>query len=144
MIDTSSATKADLAKYLAEEHGVKLGSSATRTDMVTKVQELDGTSQAQAPGDDGSDERVLTHVTLIINKGSLPEEQSDVNPICNGVGYQIKRGVNVKVPAIVYNVLKDATKTVFSESRDGNGAKVYNPSEVHSYSFSVIEKHYAA
>ncbi len=143
MIDLATATKTLLTTYLADEHGISLGSKATRNELVAKIEELEG-SQGEgliASAEEEGESRTLTHVMIEIHKGSTKEEQDDVNPICNGVGYQIQRGKKVKVPVIVYNVLKHAVRTVYNQEKiDGRTVNV--PTRIARFPLTVIERFY--
>ncbi len=145
MIDLATATKAVLVTHLADEHGISLGAKATRNELVAKIEELEGSQSNGLIDSDETEskERTLTHVMIEIHKGATKDEQGDVNPICNGVGYQIQRGKKVKVPVIVYNVLKDAVRTVFTPTRDKDNRLVNEASQIQRFPFTVIEKFYA-
>ena len=144
MIDLETATKKTLIAHLADEHGLSLGSAATRPELVAKIEEIEGvqTSGLSGASEEEGETRQVTHVMIEIHKGASKKDQGDVNPICNGVGYQIQRGKKVKVPVIVYNALKDAVRTIYTPERQ-NGLLVNVPSEIARFPFTVIERYYA-
>lgn len=52
-------------------------------------------------------------VKIRIHKTGDRNEQTDVYVGVNGIGYQIRRGVDVEVPEPVAKVLEDATQTIY-------------------------------
>lgn len=55
----------------------------------------------------------------------------------NGVGYRIKRGVDVQVPRAVMLVLQESVKTVFEQVTKEDGSVAMEPRDVPTYPFSV-------
>lgn len=55
----------------------------------------------------------------------------------NGVGYRIKRGVDVQVPRSVMLVLQESVKTVYEQVENSDGSVAMVPRDVPTYPFSV-------
>ncbi|MDC7704038.1 hypothetical protein [Vogesella indigofera] len=69
--------------------------------------------------------------TFIINIAKEKGNAGDVFIGANGVGYQVKRGVNVEVPEVVVNILRDAISLEYDPD-------TMEPREVPSYPFSIV------
>jgi hypothetical protein len=57
----------------------------------------------------------------------------------NGVGYRIKRGVDVQVPREVMLVLQESVKTVYEQVTNEDGSVRMEAREIPTYPFSVKE-----
>lgn len=76
-------------------------------------------------------------VKLTVQEDGTPGAEREIFVGVNGVGYRIKRGVEVEVPAEVVGVLRDAVKTVYSTERSENGSSTMIARDVPVYPFST-------
>lgn len=84
------------------------------------------------------------HYTININKVDKNARNS-ADPVyvgVNGVGYAIKRGVNVVVPKAVVEALRNAVETVYEQVGEGRNAQIV-ATEVPSYGFQILAANHA-
>lgn len=130
-----SSTKAEVISAL-EAEGFDGNESATRDELLALLSELTGTdytkfsSSKAAPAVAAEKKRV----TIIIPSGETKANQDDVFVGYNGKGYQIKRDVEVDVPADVLEVLRRAKQTIGIQREDGS----LEYRQVLAYPFNVV------
>lgn len=76
-------------------------------------------------------------VKLTVQQDGTPGAEKEIFVGVNGVGYRIKRGVEVEVPEEVALVLRDAVKTVYETERSDNGSATMVARNVPVYPFST-------
>ena len=132
----ATATKPEL-KYYAGTIGLKLSNAMSETTMRERIQAycedngIDG-PEASIEGDHRAkkQERVMINIA----KQDKPGGGEPVFVGVQGVGYTIPRGINIKVPASVVEVLKNAKQDRVYQDEDGE----LQSEEVLTYPFQVI------
>ncbi len=81
--------------------------------------------------------RKAPKVKIKIHRTGAGPESDDVYVGVNGVGFQIKRGVEVEVPEPVMKNLEDAIQTVYHKAVV-DGKEVLVPSQVPAYPFTRL------
>ncbi len=74
---------------------------------------------AKIEGSELERQKAEEKIKIMIAEGEGPEGRDDVFVGVQGVGYQIKRAVEVKVPRSVYDTLQNAASTVYEDNGDG-------------------------
>lgn len=153
MTSLDEKTKAELIALCREELGenpdTSLSAKALREMLREKgvgvVTDPNKATPAPEPEVDGAQEdetakdRQLVSVTLNIPKTEAPMGSDDVFVAVNSRSFLIKRGVNVRVPAMVYEALRNAVTLTYKQQKNG----ALKEERVHSYPFSVMEYHYS-
>lgn len=134
-------TKADLQKHLQDEYGIKLASNATKAEYIERCNELSGRSaSAVGTGTANEGKEDKTPVEAIINVHDDGDKAMNyITPCWNGVNYQIMKGVNVRVPIAIVNILNKAKETSYNTIRHEDGTTEMRPTEVLRFPFTVVE-----
>lgn len=152
--DYTQLTKADILKLLEERHGVVYGdvSKISKASLIDRINDLEGITAPQPLGEQavneaspqsGAKQTRLVSVVVNIHVGETLENQQDVFVGVDGKTYQIQRGKNATVPVAVYEVLKNAVETSYTQERDPITNKMtLRGVESLRYPFSTIEKIY--
>lgn len=151
------STAADLIAF-AKENGVELPEGTNKKDAWNAVKAILadlGESVSEESEQSGQDElktapvtqstaktsKEPTHYTISVSKPT-DVKQPDLVICANGTNYQIHYGKEVKVPAVVLNILKDAVERK-PAYRDMETNQWVPESFEPRYSFSVHDKHFA-
>lgn len=134
------SSKPDMLAYAEEELGVKLDENLDRSEIWAKLKEIDKTLSGQdsaAPAGDSnqnpdtekeSGKRPARVVILIhqlpTNEEADEDPQTHITVCANGRNYQIQIGVEVPVPYVVYDVLKNAKQRKPQRKKDPATGKV--------------------
>lgn len=133
-----------LLKYIEEQHGIKLPAKTTRPEALNKLKELEGTGTPSAPGDNREDDvakgKRPKQVVIVVAEDEDPRNYVVVG--LNGRNYQIKKGVPVKVPYGVYEVLKNAVEDIYTTVKNTDGSRELVKRSKLRHQFSVEEKIY--
>lgn len=149
------SSKPDMLKYAEEELGVKLEENLDRSEIWAKIKEIDkslagqddaapaGDSNQSAPADAPAKDRPKR---VVINVHQLPhneeadeEPQTHITVTANGRNYQIAIGVEVPVPYIVYDILRNAKQRKPQKRTDPKtGKQVINMVEKLRFPFSFV------
>lgn len=131
-----------LNDYAKETHGVRFPAAMPDDEVRAKLALLDQVGpSAPAPEVHHRLGGATKHARMIINiqPQDKPGGDRDVFVAVNGVGYLIKRGKNVSVPAPVVEVLQHAIETIYDQVHDNQGRVIdLRKREALSYPFSVL------
>ncbi|WP_031484421.1 hypothetical protein [Maridesulfovibrio frigidus] len=134
--------EAKAALKTADEEKVKLEGDLdlekkAREDAEAENRKLDD-HVAKLEGSEMERQKAEEKVKIVIAEGEGSEGRDDVFVGVQGISYQIKRGVEVKVPKSVYKVLTDSASTVYEESGDGEDIE-YTARPVPRFNIKVVE-----
>lgn len=135
MIDVMSASKDELIDYARNELGLNLRANASLATLRVKVAEAIG---FELPDDPPAAQEVAAKpatVTINIHPTHGSSGRDAVFVSVNDKSFLIKRGVNVKVPVGVVEVLEHAVEDVFEYDDE---AKDVVKRQTLSYPFTVV------
>jgi hypothetical protein len=127
-------------KYFAKELGLSLSMSMSETTMREKIEKFHVKNDMEMPVSELEVSPAIknqTTFTINIPKSPLPNGDEPVFVGVQGVGYMIPRGINLKVPESVVEVLRNAIQDTVTQDEDGT----IHHNESPAYPFSVLEKH---
>lgn len=76
-------------------------------------------------------------VRIVVHQDGTPGAEKEIFVGVNGVGYRIKRGVEVEVPRAVVRVLEESVKTVYEQVRNEDGSVSMIARDLPTYPFQV-------
>lgn len=153
VINTQSATKAEMTQVLQDEYGIDPEAKASKQDLIdllieqghpinqpapTPIEEVAestlGDSSATAPAKKGP-----TGYTIMI--ATSETDQGDVKVAVNGIASLIRRGESVRVKPAIVEVLRNAI-TYRYEQVEVDGKPEQKEIRVPAYPVSILETHF--
>ena len=110
-LKTVGEEKAKLEGDLEQEKKARAEAEAENRKLDEHVAKIEGSELERQKAEE--------KIKIMIAEGEGPEGRDDVFVGVQGVGYQIKRAVEVKVPRSVYDTLQNAASTVYEDNGDG-------------------------
>ena len=139
--DLNALTVAELRAYAEDEHGMSFPSKLNKVEMIARIRELEGSAEPSIAGEstasEGNEDRTPTAVIL-----TVPEDEDEQNFIrvnVNGRRYQLMKGKEVKVPYVVYDVLKNAVEYIPVKAKDELGKDTIVMKPRQRFPVSVIQ-----
>ncbi|MBI9110322.1 hypothetical protein [Maridesulfovibrio ferrireducens] len=129
-LKSADEEKAKLECDLDQEKKAREEAEAENRKLDDHVAKLEGSELERQKAEE--------KVKIFIAEGEGAEGRDDVFVGAQGISYQIKRGVEVKVPMSVYNILNDSAYTAYEESGDGEDIE-YVARAVPRYNIRVVE-----
>lgn len=125
-------------KEKAKELGIKLTGNPSEDTIRKRIRETlgiaDNADQDGKPPQQSAKKNSDSKKEYLIQIATDKENKQAVPVGVNGKVYRIKRGVKVKVPAAVVEVLNNAVQTHYEEDENGD----LQPIESFSYQFTVF------
>lgn len=135
----ATAEKPQLKYFAMEKYGLGLSMSMSETTMREKIQEHCIQNDLPMPISELGTDNVKLKADMVYHIINIPksEKAGGEEPVFvgwNGKGFTIPRGVDVKVPKPVVEILKNAKQDLITQDEDG----IIHHNDVPTYPFSDL------